>query len=71
VRSHGAARPTVRMPVQVRQPRTWGPTRLLGDVTILLGLFFADAFERLALAGRIVKPFVRPGAGLAGRRCPA
>jgi hypothetical protein len=45
--------------------------RLLGGVTILLGLFFTGAFERLALAGRIVKPFIRPGRRLAGRRCPA
>jgi cytochrome c-type biogenesis protein len=41
-------------------------TRVLGGVTILLGLMFAGAFERLAFTGRILKPSVRPRAGLAG-----
>jgi cytochrome c-type biogenesis protein len=41
-------------------------TRVLGGVTILLGLLFAGAFDRFTLAGRIVKPAARPKAGLAG-----
>src|ERR1019366_3852130 len=41
-------------------------TRVLGGVTILLGLMFAGAFERLAFTGRILKPSGRPRAGLAG-----
>ena len=41
-------------------------TRVLGGVTILLGLMFAGAFERLSFTGRILKPSVRPRAGLAG-----
>ncbi len=41
-------------------------TQILGAVTILLGLLFAGVFDRLAIAGRIVKPSIRPRAGLAG-----
>jgi cytochrome c-type biogenesis protein len=41
-------------------------TRVLGAVTIVLGLLLAGAFDRLAVAGRIVKPSFRPRAGLAG-----
>ncbi len=41
-------------------------TRILGGVTIVLGLMFAGAFDRLALAGRIARPSLRPRAGLAG-----
>jgi cytochrome c-type biogenesis protein len=41
-------------------------TQVLGAVTVLLGLLFAGAFDRLAFTGRIVKPSVRPRAGLAG-----
>jgi cytochrome c-type biogenesis protein len=41
-------------------------TRVLGGVTILLGLMFAGAFERISFTGRILKPSVRPRAGLAG-----
>ncbi|MBV9449660.1 MAG: sulfite exporter TauE/SafE family protein [Streptosporangiaceae bacterium] len=41
-------------------------TRVLGGVTILLGLLFAGAFDRFTFAGRIVKPSARPKAGLAG-----
>ncbi len=41
-------------------------TQILGAVTILLGLLFAGVFDRLAIAGRIVKPAIRPRAGLAG-----
>jgi cytochrome c-type biogenesis protein len=41
-------------------------TRVLGGVTILLGLLFAGAFDRFPFAGRIVRPSARPRAGLAG-----
>lgn len=42
-----------------------GLTRILGVVVILLGLLFAGVFDRFSFAGRIVKPSVRPKAGLA------
>ena len=41
-------------------------TRILGGLTILLGLLFAGVFDRFAFAGRIVRPAARPKAGLAG-----
>ncbi len=41
-------------------------TRILGGVTIVLGLMFAGLLDRLMLAGRIVRPAWRPRAGLAG-----
>jgi len=41
-------------------------TRVLGGVTILLGLLFAGVFDRFTIAGRIVRPSARPKAGLAG-----
>jgi cytochrome c-type biogenesis protein len=41
-------------------------TRILGGVTILLGLMFAGAFDRFSFAGRIFRPAARPRAGLAG-----
>ncbi len=41
-------------------------TQILGGVTIVLGLMFAGAFERFTFTGRIVKPSIRPRAGLAG-----
>jgi cytochrome c-type biogenesis protein len=41
-------------------------TRLLGGLTILLGLLFAGAFDRFTFAGRIIRPSVAPRAGLAG-----
>jgi cytochrome c-type biogenesis protein len=41
-------------------------TRILGGVTIALGLMFAGVFDRFALTGRIVRPSMRPRAGLAG-----
>jgi cytochrome c-type biogenesis protein len=40
--------------------------RVLGAVTILLGLLFAGVFDRFLLAGRIARPSWRPKAGLAG-----
>ena len=41
-------------------------TRVLGGVTILLGLLFFGAFDRFMFAGRIFKPSAMPRAGLAG-----
>jgi len=41
-------------------------TRILGGLTILLGLLFAGVFDRFWIAGRIVRPSARPKAGLAG-----
>ncbi len=43
-----------------------GLTQVLGAITILLGLLFAGVFERFPITGRIVRPSVRPRAGLAG-----
>jgi cytochrome c-type biogenesis protein len=42
-----------------------GITQVLGVLVIVLGLLFAGAFDRFSFAGRIVKPSVRPRAGLA------
>ena len=41
-------------------------TRVLGGVTIVLGLLFFGAFDRFMFAGRVFKPSVTPKAGLAG-----
>jgi cytochrome c-type biogenesis protein len=41
-------------------------TRILGGLTIVLGLLFAGVFDRFSFAGRIVRPAARPKAGLAG-----
>jgi cytochrome c-type biogenesis protein len=41
-------------------------TRILGGLTILLGLMFFGAFDRFTFAGRIFKPSFMPKAGLAG-----
>jgi cytochrome c-type biogenesis protein len=41
-------------------------TRVLGGVTILLGLLFFGAFDKFMFAGRIFKPSAMPKAGLAG-----
>jgi cytochrome c-type biogenesis protein len=41
-------------------------TRVLGGLTILLGLLFFGAFDRFTFAGRIFKPSAMPKAGLAG-----
>jgi cytochrome c-type biogenesis protein len=43
-----------------------GLTQALGGLIILLGLLFLGLFDRFSFAGRIVKPTVRPRAGLAG-----
>jgi cytochrome c-type biogenesis protein len=42
-----------------------GLSRLLGLLLIGLGLLFAGAFDRFSFTGRILKPAVRPRAGLA------
>jgi cytochrome c-type biogenesis protein len=41
-------------------------TRVLGGLTIVLGLLFAGVLDRFPVAGRIVRPSARPKAGLAG-----
>ena len=41
-------------------------TQVLGALTIVLGLLFAGLLDRFTLAGRIIRPSVRPRAGLAG-----
>jgi cytochrome c-type biogenesis protein len=43
-----------------------GMIQVLGALTIALGLLFAGLFDRFTLAGRILRPSVRPRAGLAG-----
>jgi cytochrome c-type biogenesis protein len=43
-----------------------GLTIVLGALTIVLGLLFAGVLDRFAFAGRIMRPSVRPRAGLAG-----
>jgi len=42
-----------------------GLTEALGVLLILLGLLFAGAFDRFGFSGRVVKPALRPRAGLA------
>jgi cytochrome c-type biogenesis protein len=41
-------------------------TQVLGVLTILLGLLFSGVFDRFAVTGRILRPSLRPRAGLAG-----
>ena len=43
-----------------------GLTQVLGALIIVLGLLFIGLFDRFSFAGRIIKPGVRPRAGLAG-----
>jgi cytochrome c-type biogenesis protein len=43
-----------------------GLTQILGGLIILLGLLFIGLFDRFSFAGRIVKPGLRPRAGLVG-----
>ncbi len=45
---------------------TAGLTQILGGLIIALGLLFIGLFDRFSFAGRIIKPGVRPRAGLAG-----
>jgi cytochrome c-type biogenesis protein len=41
-------------------------TLVLGALTIVLGLLFAGVLDRFSFAGRIIKPSMRPRAGIAG-----
>jgi cytochrome c-type biogenesis protein len=50
----------------VLQRHQAGVTQVLGGVTILLGLLFAGVFDRFPMTGRIVRPAIRPRAGLIG-----
>jgi cytochrome c-type biogenesis protein len=50
----------------VLQRHEAGVTQVLGGVTIVLGLLFAGVFDRFTIAGRIVRPSIRPRAGLIG-----
>jgi cytochrome c-type biogenesis protein len=43
-----------------------GLTLVLGTLTIVLGLLFAGVLDRFSFAGRIMRPTLRPRAGLAG-----
>ena len=43
-----------------------GLTQVFGALTIVLGLLFAGVLDRIPAAGRIMRPSVRPRAGLAG-----
>jgi cytochrome c-type biogenesis protein len=43
-----------------------GLTQILGVLTILLGLLFAGVLDRFPVTGRILRPSIRPRAGLAG-----
>ncbi|HEY1917681.1 MAG TPA: cytochrome c biogenesis protein CcdA [Streptosporangiaceae bacterium] len=61
--SYGAAAGSLGQLLQTHQR---GLVQVLGGLTILLGLLFAGMFDRFTFAGRILKPSVRPRAGLAG-----
>ncbi len=50
----------------VLEKHSAGVTQVLGGLTIVLGLLFAGLFDRFPVTGRIVRPSVRPRAGLAG-----
>src|SRR5215472_6832065 len=41
-------------------------TQIFGVLTIVLGLLFAGVFDRIPITGRILRPSIRPRAGLAG-----
>jgi cytochrome c-type biogenesis protein len=43
-----------------------GLTKVLGALIIVLGLLFIGLFDKFSFAGRIIKPRLRPRAGLAG-----
>lgn len=49
----------------LEQAHSRGLSQILGIVLVLLGLLFAGVFDRFGFAGRIVKPSLRPRAGLA------
>jgi cytochrome c-type biogenesis protein len=48
------------------QRHSVGLTQVFGVLTILLGLLFAGLFDRIPATGRILRPSLRPRAGLAG-----
>jgi len=48
------------------QRHSVGLTQVFGVLTIVLGLLFAGVFDRFPVTGRILKPSVRPRAGLVG-----
>jgi cytochrome c-type biogenesis protein len=43
-----------------------GLTQVFGVLTIVLGLLLAGVFDRIPVTGRIMRPSIRPRAGLAG-----
>jgi cytochrome c-type biogenesis protein len=43
-----------------------GLTQIFGALTIVLGLLFAGVLDRIPVTGRILRPSLRPRAGLAG-----
>ena len=45
---------------------TVGLSQILGGLIIALGLLFIGIFDRFSFAGRIIRPGVKPRAGLAG-----
>jgi cytochrome c-type biogenesis protein len=51
---------------ELLQSHSAGITRVLGGLTILLGLMFFGVFDRFMFAGRVFKPSFMPKAGLAG-----
>ncbi len=48
------------------QQHSVGLTQVFGALTIVLGLLFAGALDRIPVTGRILRPSLRPRAGLAG-----
>jgi cytochrome c-type biogenesis protein len=48
------------------QRHSVGLTQVFGVLTIVLGLLFAGVLDRFPVTGRILRPSVRPRAGLAG-----
>jgi cytochrome c-type biogenesis protein len=48
------------------QRHSVGLTQVFGALTILLGLLFAGVLDRFPVTGRILRPSLRPRAGLAG-----
>ena len=48
------------------QRHSVGLTQIFGVLTIVLGLLFAGVLDRFPVTGRILKPSVRPRAGLVG-----
>src|SRR5260370_293628 len=52
------------------QRHSVGLTQVFGVLTILLGLLFCGLFDRIPVTGRILRPSLRPRAGLAGPPVP-